>query len=146
MIAPRREKYTEQVIIGTPGTVLELAKRKLINFENLKVLVFDEADVMLDKQGMGIQSLRVKKLCPITTQILLFSATFNEAVEDFAQKVAEKANRISLKREELSVEAIKQFYMQCKSSEHKLTVLSSIYGLLTIASSIIFVHVHFLFY
>ena len=138
---PRKEAYTEQVVFGTPGTILELHKRRLLSFDKVKVLVFDEADVMLDTQGMGVQSLRVRKLCgpQNNVQILLFSATFSAAVEDFAQKVAEKANRITLKREELSIDAIQQFYMYCKSSAHKLQVLGSIYGLLTIGSSIIFV-------
>lgn len=137
---PRKDLHTENIIIGTPGTILELQRRRLLSFERLRVLVFDEADVMLDKQGMGVQSLRVRKMCPPSTQILLFSATFNEAVEDFAAKVAERANRISLKREELSVEAIKQYFMKCASVAQKLEVLGHIYGLLTIGSSIIFVN------
>ena len=136
---PRKSPLTAHVIIGTPGTVLELAKRGLLSLGQVKVLVFDEADVMLDKQTMGVQSLRVKKLCPSDSQILLFSATFSEAVEEFACKVAEPANRITLKREELSIDAIQQFWMQCSSHPDKLRVLSSIYGLLTVGSSIIFV-------
>jgi ATP-dependent RNA helicase DDX19/DBP5 len=136
---PRKTPLTAQVVIGTPGTVLELCKRGLLSLGQIKVLVFDEADVMLDKQTMGIQSLRVKKLCPSEAQILLFSATFSEAVEEFACKVAEPANRITLKREELSIDAIQQFWMQCSSHADKLRVLSSIYGLLTVGSSIIFV-------
>lgn len=136
---PRRTPYTEQVVIGTPGTVLDLSKRGLLELSGVRVLVFDEADLMLDKQGMGIQSMQIKKRCPLDTQILLFSATFNPIVQEFATKVAPTANEIALKREELSVDAIKQFYMRCKSPEHKLQVLSSIYGLLTVGSSIIFV-------
>ena len=48
---------------------------------------------------------------------------------------------ITLKKEELSVEGIKQFYMDCKDLNHKLEILTAIYGLLTIGQSIIFVRV-----
>ena len=48
---------------------------------------------------------------------------------------------ISLAQEELSVDGIKQFYMDCQGEDHKLEVLSAIYGLLTIGQSIIFVRV-----
>jgi ATP-dependent RNA helicase DDX19/DBP5 len=54
-------KYNQQILVGTPGMMLELHKRNMVNFKHLKVLVFDEADVMLDKQGMGTQSIRLKK-------------------------------------------------------------------------------------
>lgn len=74
-------------------------------------------------------------------QIVLFSATFPEEVREFAQKVAPNANSISLKKEELSVDSIKQFYMDCKNEEHKAQTLCDIYGLLTIGQSIIFVRV-----
>jgi ATP-dependent RNA helicase DDX19/DBP5 len=71
-------------------------------------------------------------------QIVLFSATFPEHVRHFAAKFAPEANEISLKREDLSVDAIKQFYMDCDSEEHKYETLCNIYDLLTVSQSIIF--------
>lgn len=56
-----KSKITEQIVIGTPGTALDLYKRGILDLSQLKILVFDEADVMLDKQGMGTQSVRLKK-------------------------------------------------------------------------------------
>lgn len=76
---------------------------------------------------------------PKNCQIVLFSATFTEDVRAFAQRVAPNANTISLKPDEVAVDTIKQFYMDCKNSEHKADVLCAIYGLLTIGQSIIFV-------
>jgi ATP-dependent RNA helicase DDX19/DBP5 len=78
-------------------------------------------------------------MMPKTCQIVLFSATFPDHVRDFAETVAPQANQISLKQEELSVDSIKQFYMDCKNENHKSTVLCDLYGLLTIGQSIIFV-------
>jgi ATP-dependent RNA helicase DDX19/DBP5 len=134
-----RLAITDHILIGTPGTINDLDRKRLIDLSKVKIYVLDEADVMLDKQGMGIQSLRVRKSCPDTVQTVLFSATFTEEVIEFAHKIAPNANEISLKRNELSVDAIKQFYMDCHGYRHKFEILSALYGLLTIGQSIIFV-------
>ena len=75
---------------------------------------------------------------PKTCQLVLFSATFPDHVHEFALRIAPGANEIRLKQEELSVEAIKQFYMDCKNEDHKYEVLVELYNLLTIGQSIIF--------
>lgn len=75
---------------------------------------------------------------PKTCQLVLFSATFPDNVREFAARLAPSANEIRLKQEELSVEAIKQLYMDCESEEHKYDVLVELYSLLTIGQSIIF--------
>ncbi|KAK4054886.1 RNA helicase required for poly(A+) mRNA export [Microbotryomycetes sp. JL201] len=81
-------------------------------------------------------------------QIILFSATFADAVRKFAVSFAPNANEIRLKQEELTVDAIKQFFMgkspslfreYCEDEEHKYEVLVELYNLLTIGQSIIFV-------
>jgi ATP-dependent RNA helicase DDX19/DBP5 len=76
-------------------------------------------------------------------QILLFSATFPENVRKFSYKFAPDANEITLKREELSVDAIKQFYMDCNGEDHKYEVLCNLYELLTVSQSIIFCKVKY---
>ena len=78
---------------------------------------------------------------PQNCQIVLFSATFPDQVVGFANKFAPNANQITLKHEELTVDGIKQLYMDCNSEEHKYEVLVQLYSLLTIGSSIIFVKV-----
>lgn len=50
-----------QIIIGTPGTMIDLIRRKVVDVSEIKVFVLDEADNMLDKDGLGDQTLRVKK-------------------------------------------------------------------------------------
>lgn len=72
---------------------------------------------------------------------MLFSATYPDQVREFAQKFAPYANEIKLKHEELTVDGIKQFYMECESVEHKIQMLISIYSLMTIGQSIIFCRV-----
>ncbi|KDR78829.1 hypothetical protein GALMADRAFT_1271862 [Galerina marginata CBS 339.88] len=130
---------TAQIIVGTPGTMMDLMRRKVLDVSNVKVFVLDEADNMLDQDGLGDQTLRVKNYLPRKPiQIILFSATFPDNVRSFASKFAPNANKIELQKEELSVENIRQFYMDCKNEEHKYDILVSLYQLLTIGQSIIF--------
>lgn len=136
----RQSIMGHQVVIGTPGTLLDIERRGMMPFDSVRVFVLDEADVMLDRQGMGMQSLRVRKACPENAQSIFFSATFTEPVLEFAHRICPNANQFTLKRDELSVDGIRQFYMDCKSFPHKFEMLSAIYGLMTVSQSIIFVN------
>lgn len=78
---------------------------------------------------------------PQSVQVVLFSATFPDNVVQYATKFAPNANQITLRHEELTVEGIKQIYLDCDSQESKYETLVKFYGLLTIGSSIIFVKV-----
>lgn len=80
-------------------------------------------------------------LLPKEIQIVLFSATFPDNVVNFATKFAPNANQITLKHEELTVEGIRQLYLDCDSEQQKFECLVRLYGMMTIGSSIIFVKV-----
>lgn len=54
------QKIDAQIVVGTPGTVLDLVRRKQLPVSGIKVFVLDEADNMLDQQGLGEQCIRVK--------------------------------------------------------------------------------------
>nr|XP_060508741.1 ATP-dependent RNA helicase DDX19A [Panthera onca] len=97
----RGQKISEHIVIGTPGTVLDwCAKLKFIDPKKIKVFVLDEADVMIATQGHQDQSIRIQRMLPRNCQMLLFSATFEDSVWKFAQKVVPDPNIIKLKREE----------------------------------------------
>lgn len=152
-------RITAHIVVGTAGTMIDLVRRKVIDASGVKVFVLDEADNMLDQDGLGDQTLRVKKCVLNTTrelllltpldsmlpkqgvQIILFSATFPDHVRKFADKFAPNSNKIELKKEELNVDNIKQFYMDCRDAEHKYDILVSLYSLLTVGQSIIFCQV-----
>lgn len=140
----RRGRTTAQVVVGTPGTVQDMIKKRIMDISAMRVMVLDEADNMLDQQGLGDQCRRVRSLLPPNIQTVLFSATFPEQVLAFAEQFAPRANQITLKQSELTVEGIKQFYFDCDSEETKYDTLVKFYGLLTINSSIIFCKVHIL--
>ena len=78
-------------------------------------------------------------MLPKDIQIVLFSATFADNVVHFATKFAPNANQITLKHEELTVEGIRQLYLDCNSEQEKYEALVKLYGMMTIGSSIIFV-------
>ncbi|KAJ2307586.1 RNA helicase required for poly(A+) mRNA export [Coemansia sp. RSA 2706] len=133
------ETVTAHIVIGTPGTVSDLIRKRSLSLNSMKLFVLDEADNMLDQQGLGDQTLRIKTKVPKDCQIVLFSATFPDNVRKFTERFAPDANEIRLKATELTVEGIKQFYMDCKNNQHKFEVLSELYSLMTVGQSIIFV-------
>lgn len=57
----RGKQITGQVVVGTPGTTMDLIRRRQLDATNIKILVLDEADNMLDQQGLGDQCIRVKQ-------------------------------------------------------------------------------------
>lgn len=74
--------------------------------------------------------------------MMLFSATYEETVMKFALKIISDPVTIRLKREEESLENIKQYYVLCSSKDEKFEALSNIYGALSIGQAIIFCHVN----
>ena len=86
------------------------------------------------------------RFLPPQIQIVLFSATFPNHVVEFAARFAPNANQITLRHEELTVEGIKQLYLDCPSESDKYDTLVKLYGLMTIGSSIIFVRVRMLIF
>ncbi|KAJ4412046.1 RNA helicase required for poly(A+) mRNA export [Gnomoniopsis sp. IMI 355080] len=127
------------VVVGTPGTVMDSIKRRQFNIQDIKMLVVDEADNMLDQAGLGEQAAKVKNMLPKNVQILLFSATFPDKVDSYAQKFAPNAHSMKLQRQDLTVKGITQMYMDCPSETDKYDVLVKLYSLMTIGSSVIFV-------
>ncbi|KAK4546880.1 RNA helicase required for poly(A+) mRNA export [Oleoguttula mirabilis] len=138
-LPPRGQQVEGQIVVGTPGTVMDLIQRKRqLDVRGIKVLTLDEADSMLDL-SMGDQCKKVKNLLPKNHQVVLFSATFPPSVLQFGSLFAPNANQITLEVEKLTVKGIKQMYLDCNSEEEKYNALVKFYGLMTIASSIIFV-------
>ena len=73
--------------------------------------------------------------------MLLFSATYDSQVMKFAQAVVPNPVIIRLRREEESLDNIKQYYIECASVDAKFEALSNIYGTISIGQSMIFCHV-----
>ena len=132
------EKLREgpQVLVGSPGRVLDLIRRKQISLGYLQTFILDEADEMLSK-GFLDNIREIISLIPTTTKILLFSATMPKEIIDMTTKFMKNPARILVKNEELTLEGIKQYYVFLKK-EDKLDVLLQIYRGIEIAQAIIY--------
>jgi ATP-dependent RNA helicase DDX19/DBP5 len=105
------------VIIGTSGTLKRwMTKDKILSTKDITVLVFDEADHMLDQDGFQDDSVRILKNIQSQRpqgkgkcQVLLFSATCSEKVKAFALRTIPKANYIFVAKQQLSLDVIKQY-------------------------------------
>ncbi|KAF2709950.1 DEAD-domain-containing protein [Pleomassaria siparia CBS 279.74] len=135
----RGQRYDAHVLVGTPGTVMDMLRRRMISPKDIRILVLDEADNMLDQQGLGEQCTKVKSMLNKDIQTVLFSATFPPNVIEYANMFAPKANVLTLAHEELTIEGIKQLYIDIDRDNDKFATLLKFYGLMTQASSIIFV-------
>ncbi|PFH61648.1 hypothetical protein XA68_16737 [Ophiocordyceps unilateralis] len=135
----RGEPVRASIIVGTPGTVMDIIRRRQLDVSKLKALVLDEADNMLDQQGLGDQCMRVKTMLPREIQVLLFSATFPDKVNSYAAKFAPNAHSLKLQRSELTVKGISQMFIDCPDNTNRYETLCKLYGLMTIGQSVIFV-------
>lgn len=122
----RRRTIGEQVVVGTHGKLKDWIGRRCLNIKNMKILVFDEADEMLKQDGFADDSVRLIKQLKAASpdlQILLFSATFNDSVKKFAQKIVPGANHVFIEKEDLSLDVIKQYKVVCPDAMSKTKVL-----------------------
>ncbi|TMW68016.1 hypothetical protein Poli38472_007688 [Pythium oligandrum] len=134
------EQVTAQIVVGTPGKVEGLIKKKLLDTRDIKIFVLDEADVMVAEDGMRDRSVAIKKMIKNRAcQFLLFSATYADDVREFAMKMVPNHNIITVKKERLTLDGIKQFWIDCGTKDNKFKVLSDIFAILTIGKCVIFV-------
>lgn len=116
----RGSKITDHIIIGTPGKVLDWSiKLRFFDLRKVKVFVLDEADVMIAMQGHQDQSIRIHKGLAPTCQMLLFSATYDQEVMNFAENIISNPIILRLRREQESLDNIGQYWVQCETEQLK---------------------------
>lgn len=135
----RRLDMGVQIVSGTPGRVIDMVKRRNLRVRNIKVLVIDEADEMLQK-GFKDQIYDVYRYLPPTTQVVLISATLPSDVLDMTSKFMTEPVRILVKRDELTLDGIRQFFVAVEQEEWKFDTLCDLYDTLTITQAVIFVN------
>lgn len=97
-----------QVIVGTPGRVFDMINRNFLKTDSMKVFALDEADEMLSK-GFAQSMYDIFQLLPAETQVVLLSATMPPDVLEVTKKFMRDPIRILVKKEELTLEGIRQF-------------------------------------
>lgn len=111
-----------QIIIGTPGRVIDHLRRRAIRLNSLKMLILDEADEMLN-MGFREDIDTILAQAPDERQTILFSATIPQAILDLTQQYQQNPIHIKAVHKELTVPGIEQYYLEVRGSG-KLDVLS----------------------
>ena len=130
-------KKNPEVIIGTPGRVLDMIHKKYINKNTIKILILDEADELLSNIFIT-QIYDIFQTLPPEIQVCLSSATMNEQFFNITTKFMRQPIKILVKTEELTLEGIKQYYINIEKNEFKYDTLCDIYANISISQSIIY--------
>lgn len=125
------------VVVGTPGRVFDMISRKVLRTRSIKMFVLDEADEMLSR-GFKDQIQDVFKMLSTEVQVILLSATMPTDVLEVSKHFMRNPVRILVKKEELTLEGIKQFFINVKTEQWKIGTLCDLYDTLSITQAVIF--------
>ncbi|CAJ0933897.1 unnamed protein product, partial [Mesorhabditis belari] len=125
------------VVVGTPGRVNDMIGRGILHTDKIKMFVLDEADEMLSR-GFKDQIYEVFKYMPQDVQVVLLSATMPVEVLDVTQRFMRDPIRILVKKEELTLEGIRQFYVNVGKDEFKFETLCDLYDAINVTQAVIF--------
>ena len=129
------------VVIGTPGRWLDMITKKIINIVTIRVLVLDEADELLS-EGFITQIKQIISAVGTNTQIGLFSATMDTNFFKMTEKFLNNPINILINKENLTLEGIKQYNIECEKNEWKFDTLCDLYSLFSTSQTIIYCNFH----
>lgn len=128
----KRLEHGVHVVSGTPGRVFDMIQRRHLATKNIGMLVLDEADEMLNR-GFKEQIYDIYRYLPPSTQVVVVSATLPQDILDMTRKFMNNPLKVLVKRDELTLEGIKQFFVKVEKEEWKFETLVDLYETLTIA-------------
>ena len=114
------------IVIGTPGRVMDLIKRKSLHLEALKIAVLDEADEMLN-MGFKEDVEEIFNYTPDYKQVVLFSATMPKEIINISKNIQKDPEIIRINKKDVTVKSIDQYYLNIRGSEKKQALLNLIY-------------------
>ncbi|CCK69235.1 translation initiation factor eIF4A KNAG_0C01220 [Huiozyma naganishii CBS 8797] len=126
-----------QIVVGTPGRVFDNIQRRRFKTDNIKMFILDEADEMLSS-GFKEQIYEIFTMLPPTTQVVLLSATMPRDVLEVTTKFMRSPVRILVKKDELTLEGIKQFYVNVEQEQYKYECLTDLYESIAVTQAVIF--------
>ena len=126
-----------KIVVGTPGRVIDMIQKNHLFTDNIKTLVIDEADEML---SLGfIDSLQdIIRTLPRDTIINLFSATLPEKILEITTNFMNNPENILIKKENLTLEGIAQYYVNVNVPQWKYDILKDIFSTVNISQCIIY--------
>jgi ATP-dependent RNA helicase DeaD len=129
-------KKRPQIIIGTPGRIMDHMRRHTLKLANLKMVILDEADEMLNMGFREDIDIILEKV-PEEKQTILFSATMPKEILELTSKYQKNPIHIKVSHKELTVPSIEQYYLEV-SENAKLEVLSRLIDTNSIKLSLVF--------
>jgi len=117
-------KNKQNIIIGTPGRILSLIKKKKLNLDNIQAFVIDECDKMLNALDMRSDVQKIFKKTPVQKQVMMFTATLPEETKIVCRKFMRKPKEIFVTEENKEhLEKLQQFYVKLKEDEKNMKLL-----------------------
>ncbi|CUM57332.1 unnamed protein product [Debaryomyces tyrocola] len=127
----------QQIVSGTPGRVVDMIKRRNLATRNIKMMILDEADELMTK-GFKEQIYEIYRYLPPGVQVVVVSATLSREVLEVTGKFTTDPVKILVKRDDITLEGIKQYHIQCEKEDWKFDTLCDLYDSLTITQAVIF--------
>ena len=126
-----------QIVIGTPGRIHDLIRRRKLNTKLIKLLVIDEADEMLSS-GFKEQVYNIFQFLGNKVQVTLFSATLPVEIQALTEKFMRDPVKILVKTESVTLEGIKQYYIALDSDTQKYETLKDLFECISVSQCIIY--------
>jgi superfamily II DNA/RNA helicase len=139
------EAKNSHILVCTPGRLNDLIvkdqnqKKDKLLLKNIKLLILDEADYLLTGDFI-LQIQMITRSIPKDTQVCLFSATYSEEVIKLSEKIIKDPVKILITNEKVSVESIKNFYVNIHREEYKYGTLVEFYNKISVCQAVIFVN------
>lgn len=127
------------IVVGTPGRILDMIRRRYLPTDDVKLLTFDEADEILS-QGFKEDIHDIIQSVDKSAQICIFSATLPDEILELTDKFMNKPERILVKRESLTLEGIQQFFVDVKHNDWKYDVITDLYDTINVGQCIIYMN------
>uniref|UniRef100_A0AC35U2G7 RNA helicase n=1 Tax=Rhabditophanes sp. KR3021 TaxID=114890 RepID=A0AC35U2G7_9BILA len=127
----------QQIVSGTPGRVFDMIRRRNLRTRNIKMLVMDEADEILSK-GFKNQIYDIYRYLPPDVQVVVLSATLPHEVLEMTTKFMSDPVRILVKRDELTLDGIRQFFVSVECEEWKFDTLCDLYDTMSVTQAVLF--------
>jgi translation initiation factor 4A len=125
------------IIIGCPGRIHDMLKRRFLNPKYIKIIVIDEADEMLS-QGFKEQIYNIFQYLPCDSQVGLFSATIPSELNSLTEKFMRNPLKILVKSEMLTLDGIAQYYIALDNDNTKYETLKDLYSQISMSQCIIY--------
>lgn len=128
---------TPHIIVGCPGRINEMLRRKYLNAKSIKLIILDEADEMLS-QGFKEQVYNIFQYLPTNIQVSLFSATLPVQLHNLTDKFMRDPVKIIVKNDMLTLEGIKQYYVSVDDDSQKYETLKDLFAVFSVSQCIIY--------